>query len=122
LISVVVVVVDSVVNRAPGIRKGGPTEDPTGKLILYPAKETLLRHVVPAIASAGHGLPQGAILQGMDKLHTGVVVAVEARPAVEGGPVGIHQFSHGFQHKIHLKGLTAPVCSSRIWMPQAPLS
>ncbi len=105
LIPVVVVVVDPVVNGAPDIRKGGPAGALTGKLVLHVAEEALLRCVVPAVASAGHGLPQRAVLQETNELHTGVVaalIAVEDRPAVEGDPVVFHQFLHGFQYKIHL--------------------
>ncbi len=82
LISVVVVIVDPVVNGAADIRKGSPAGGFTPKFVLHVAKEALLGCVVPAVAFAGHGLPQGAVLQELNELHAGVVAALIA---VEGG-------------------------------------
>lgn len=112
LIPVVVVVVDPVINGAADIREGGPAWDLMGKRVLHVSKEALLRGVVPAVASAGHGLPQSAVLKKLNKLHTGVVAAlvtVKDRAFAQGNAMVFHQPLHSLQHEIHLKGLAKGV-------------
>lgn len=108
LISVIVVVVDPVINGAPDVRKGGTAGNLMGKLIFHKAEEALLGRIVSAVVPARHGLPQSMVFQEVDKLHAGIVaapVAVEDGPAVEGDPVGAHQFSYCFQYKVYFEGL-----------------
>lgn len=69
LIPVIVIVVDPVANGALSVRKRVPAGDFMGKLILHVAEEALLGGVVPAVASAGHRLPQRTVFQKLDELH-----------------------------------------------------
>lgn len=68
--AVIVAIIHPAVNRG-GFRslKGYLTS----QFVFYAPEEALLRRVVPAIAPAGHGLPQFTALNQLNELQTGVM-------------------------------------------------
>ena len=60
------------------------------------AEEALLRSIIPAVAPAGHGLPQAAVFEDLDETQAGIVaalVAVNQRLLIQGNAVFLYQVS-----------------------------
>ena len=71
------------------------------------SKEALLRSIIPAVAPAGHGLPQTAVFEDLDETHTGIVAAlvtVNQCLRIQGNAVFLYQAVDRLQNEIQFKG------------------
>ena len=112
LVTVVVVVIDPIVNGTADVLEGGPERDLGSKLVLQMAEEAFLRGIVPAVTPAGHRLAQGTTPDELDEFHTGIVatlIAVKDSPVGEGNAVVLHETSHSFQDEVHFQGLAEDI-------------
>ena len=69
-------------------------------------EEALLRGIVPAVAPAGHGLPQTGVADNLPELLAGIMAAlitVNQRLDIQRNTMVFHEDMDGFQDEIHLK-------------------
>ena len=70
------------------------------------AEEALLRSIIPAVAPAGHGLPQAAVFENLDETQAGIVaalVAVNQRLRIQGNAVFLYQDMYCLQNEVQFK-------------------
>ncbi len=101
LITVVIVIVNPIINDHLDLVEGLTVRQVD--LILHMAEETLLRSIIPVVASAGHRLPQTAVFEDLDETQTGIVaalVAVDQRLGIQGHAVFSDQDIDPFKNKV----------------------
>ena len=110
LIAVVIVIVDPVINDRFDLIESLAARQVD--FIFHMTEETLLRSIIPAVASAGHRLPQTAVFEDLDKTKTGIVaalVAVDQRLGIQGHAVFSDQDIDRFKNKVQFKGWTEDI-------------
>lgn len=76
------------------------------------AEEALLRSIIPAVAPAGHGLPQAAVFEDLDETQAGIVaalIAVNQRLRIQGDAVFLYQDIDCLQNEVQFKGWTEDI-------------
>ncbi len=104
--AVVVVIIDPVVNPGLDILEALAGKDNLLNLVPHMAEKTLLRDIIPAVSSSGHGLDKFNLLQLLDKCVARVMaalVAVNTGFIVKRVAVFCDKALHRLQHKIHFQ-------------------
>lgn len=104
--AIIVVIIDPVVNPGLDILEALAGKDNLLDLVLHMAEETLLRSIIPAVSTSGHGLDKISLLHLLYERMARVMaalVAVNNSFIVKCAAVCGDKVLHRLQHKIHFQ-------------------